>query len=62
MPGDATPCGYEMRFHLAKDIANFGLISPDPIEQHVFRHVGTRGYGAARSTPVRNNSVEKSAA
>jgi hypothetical protein len=35
------------RFTSAKDIANFGPISPAPIEQHVFRRGGTRGYGAA---------------
>jgi len=35
------------RFTSAQDIANFGPISPYPIEQNVFRHSGTRGYGAA---------------
>ena len=35
------------RFTSAQDIANFGPISPYPIEQNVFRRGGTRGYGAA---------------
>ena len=35
------------RFTSAQDIANFGPISPYPIEQNVFRRGGTRGNGAA---------------
>jgi hypothetical protein len=35
------------RFMTSKDIAEFGPVSPDPIEQHASRHGGTRGYNAA---------------
>jgi hypothetical protein len=35
------------RFTSAKEIAEFGPVSPDPIEQHASRHGGTRGYNAA---------------
>jgi hypothetical protein len=35
------------RFTSAKEIAEFGLVSPYPIEQHISRHGGTRGYNAA---------------
>ena len=34
-------------FTRVKDIADFGPISLDPIEQHAFRHAGIRGYVAA---------------
>jgi hypothetical protein len=36
------------RFMTSKDIAEFGPVSPGPVEQHASsRHGGTRGYNAA---------------
>jgi hypothetical protein len=35
------------RFMSVREIAEFGPVSPDPIEQHASRHGGTRGYNAA---------------
>jgi hypothetical protein len=34
------------RFTTTKDIAEFGGVSPDPVEQHTSRRAGTRSYNA----------------